>query len=106
MNARGGPQAYQGTAMDGFPNLFITIGPNTANGHTSILLAIENQVQYSLKFISKILKGDATIVEVKKSAEIAYTKKIQSALKDMIWTRGGCTSFYFMENGWNPTVYP
>ncbi|EFQ94419.1 hypothetical protein CFE70_000719 [Pyrenophora teres f. teres 0-1] len=106
MNARGGPQAYQGTAMDGFPNLFITIGPNTANGHTSILIAIENQVQYSLKFISQILAGDATLVEVKKSAEMAYTQRIQAALKDMIWTRGGCTSFYFMENGWNPTVYP
>lgn len=106
MNTRGGPQAYQGTAMDGFPNLFITIGPNTANGHTSILLAIENQVQYSLKFISKILNGDATIVEVKKSAEVAYTERIQAALKDMIWTQGGCTSFYTMENGWNPTVYP
>ncbi len=26
---RGGPQAYLGNAMDGFPNFFIIFGPNT-----------------------------------------------------------------------------
>jgi cation diffusion facilitator CzcD-associated flavoprotein CzcO len=29
---RGGPQAYMGTAVDGFPNFFIAVGPNTATG--------------------------------------------------------------------------
>ncbi|PVH91591.1 hypothetical protein DM02DRAFT_663832 [Periconia macrospinosa] len=62
----GGLQAYQGKTMDGFPNLFITIGSNTAKRHTSISLAIENQVQFS-----KILNGDATMVEGKRTAEIS-----------------------------------
>ena len=44
MDERGGPQAYQGTAMDGFPNFFMIFGPNTATGHSSVILASENMV--------------------------------------------------------------
>jgi cation diffusion facilitator CzcD-associated flavoprotein CzcO len=37
----GGPGAYNGTAMSGFPNFFMILGPNTATGHTSALMASE-----------------------------------------------------------------
>ncbi|RAQ62585.1 dimethylaniline monooxygenase [Aspergillus flavus] len=33
---RGGPHAYLGTAVDGFPNFFLILGPNTFSGHTSV----------------------------------------------------------------------
>ncbi|KAJ8608666.1 hypothetical protein MRB53_039550 [Persea americana] len=88
MDRRGGPQAYNGVAMDGFPNCFIIFGPNTAT----------------------ILNGDATTIEVKREAEEAYTADIQKSLSKMVWMKGGCASWYFMENNqgklWNPTVYP
>ena len=103
---RGGPQAYQGTAMDGFPNFFIIFGPNTATGHSSVILAIENMVEYSLKFIGPILNGDFQTVEVKKSAEVAWTKAMQEELKDTVWMTGGCQSWYFREDGWNAAAYP
>jgi len=106
MEERGGPQAYQGTAMDGFPNFFMIFGPNTATGHSSVILASENMVEYTLKFIKPILKGDVTTVEVKREAEEAYTEDLQRALKKTIWLSGGCSSWYFTENGWNGTVLP
>lgn len=107
MEERGGQQLYQGTAMDGFPNFFAIFGPNTATGHTSVILATENMVNYSLNFIEKILNHDAEIVEVKKEAEIAYTTSIQKKLRTMVWQSGGCQSWYFdKESNWNPTVYP
>lgn len=34
--------AYMGTAMDEFPNFIIATGPNTANGHSSLILESEN----------------------------------------------------------------
>ena len=106
MMKRGGPQAYQGTAMDGFPNFFMIFGPNTATGHSSVILASENMVNYSLKFIKKIVRGDATTVEVKREAEVGYTKDIQARLKDTVWMKGGCSSWYFTSDGWNSTVLP
>jgi len=64
-----------------------------------------DQVNYSIKFIKKILNGDATTVEVKREAEEAYTTDVQRALKDTVWMNGGCSSWYFDSNRWNATGY-
>lgn len=112
--------------MDGFPNFFLVFGPNTATGHSSVILASENMVNYSLKFVKKILDGDVTTVEVKREAEEAYTTDLQKALKKTVWQSGGkhgpllrdsqacpthacvsgCASWYYDKNGWNGTVFP
>lgn len=105
--ARGGAQAYLGTAMDGFPNFFLIFGPNTATGHSSVILASENMVNYAIKFIRPILDGDVTTYEVKERAERTWTRDVQNALRDSVWQKGGCTSWYFKEGSrWNATVYP
>ena len=105
MDDRGGPQAYQGTAMDGFPNFFLIFGPNTATGHSSVILASENMIEYSLPFIKMILDGDALSVDVKREAEVAYTDDIQKALKGSVFNSGGCKNWY-VHGDWNGTVYP
>jgi cation diffusion facilitator CzcD-associated flavoprotein CzcO len=105
MEDRGGAQAYLGTALDDFPNFFMIFGPNTATGHSSVVMASENMVNHSLKFIKLILNGEASLVEVKKEAEMRYTAEMQEALKDTVW-RSGCSSWYFTKDGWNSTVYP
>ncbi|KAL0261233.1 hypothetical protein SLS55_004929 [Diplodia seriata] len=107
MEQRGGPQAYQGTAMDGFPNFFMVFGPNTATGHSSVIMATENMVNYALNFIKPIVQGDAETAEVKKEAEEDYTRDVQRSLKDTVFGSGGCNSWYFdKKTGWNSTVYP
>ncbi|KAL2223473.1 putative flavin-binding monooxygenase [Thermoascus aurantiacus ATCC 26904] len=103
---RGGPQAYMGTAMDKFPNFFIIFGPNTATGHSSVILATENMVNYALKFIAPILKGEVSTYEVKEEAERDWTNTIQAALKETVFQAGGCVSWYSTENGWNSIIYP
>ena len=105
-DSRGGPQAYMGSAMDGFPNFFMIFGPNTATGHSSVILASENMVEYSLKFIRKILNHDVKTVDVKKEKEIEWTNMMQESLKGTVWHSGGCRSWYKTENGWNATAYP
>lgn len=104
-NERGGSQAYMGTAMDGFPNFFLIFGPNTATGHSSVILASENMVNYSLKFIKPILQGEVKTCEVKETAERRWTERLQRELKNSVWMSGGCTSWY-RKGSWNATVYP
>lgn len=103
---RGGPQAYMGAVMDGYPNFFMIFGPNTATGHSSVLLASENMVNYSLHFIKKILAGDVKTAEIKQKAEIAWTQDIQAKLKGTVFSTGGCRSWYFTDDDWNSTTYP
>lgn len=43
-NRYDGPEAYNCSAMSGFPNFFILLGPNSATGHTSALMAAEKWV--------------------------------------------------------------
>jgi cation diffusion facilitator CzcD-associated flavoprotein CzcO len=104
---RGGAQAYMGTAMDGFPNFFLIFGPNTATGHSSVILASENMVNYSLNFIKPIMNGEVRTYEVKEEAERKWTTDIQSQLKNSVFQSGGCKSWYYKaDSGWNSTVYP
>jgi hypothetical protein len=62
-------------------------------------------VNYSLNFIRLLLTNEATTIDVKHSAEVAYTAEIQRALKNTVW-QSGCSSWYFTADGWNSTVYP
>ena len=39
-------EAYKGTSISGFPNLFVLLGPNTGLGHSSMIYMIESQVAY------------------------------------------------------------
>lgn len=103
---RGGPSMYMGNVLDGFPNFFTIFGPNTATGHSSVILASENMINLTLKIIKPILKGEVATAEIKESAELEWDRDTQSALKKRVWNTGGCVSWYKTEEGWNSTVYP
>lgn len=103
---RGGAQAYQGIAMDSFPNFFILFGPNTVTGHNSVIFATENAINYSLKFIKPILNGYVSSYEVMEDAEREWTRQVQDALQKSVFRRGACSSWYITADGWNSTTYP
>jgi cation diffusion facilitator CzcD-associated flavoprotein CzcO len=101
---RGGPAAYMGIAVDGFPNFFIAVGPNTANGHHSLILTSENTISYILKMIKPILSGKVQRVEVKKQAVSKWTKDVTKDMKETVFA--ACRSWYVDEEGHNSTMYP
>ena len=101
---RGGPQAYMGTALDGFPNFFMTVGPNSANGHAPLITSIENINEYILKMIKSVIRGDVFSVEPKEEAALKWTKELQAEFKKTVFV--GCRSWYMDEKGWNSTMYP
>ncbi|KAF7503804.1 hypothetical protein GJ744_003245 [Endocarpon pusillum] len=72
----GDAQAYMGTAIDGFPNFFMMVGPNTSVDHSPVILGIGSTVEYILKLISPVLDGDALAVESKKEAALRWTAGI------------------------------
>ncbi|KAF7295788.1 hypothetical protein HMN09_01121600 [Mycena chlorophos] len=99
-DAHGGPTAYLGTAVPGFPNFFTLAGANTATGHTSLLFAMEVQVAYLLKLLAPILFSPSkspserrlTSIEPTASATDAYNTLLHRRLSTFIWAR--CTSWY------------
>ncbi|KZS92905.1 4-hydroxyacetophenone monooxygenase [Sistotremastrum niveocremeum HHB9708] len=100
----GGPEAYNTTALHGFPNFGIVWGPNAVTGHNSAIFTIENAVNYILKVYKPVIEGEATTVEVKAQAEKDEVLSMQRDLKERVWV--GCKSWYNTDSGWNGSTYP
>ncbi|KAJ7100486.1 hypothetical protein C8R44DRAFT_834794 [Mycena epipterygia] len=90
--AHGGPTAYLGTTLPGFPNFFTISGANTATGYTSLLFAEEVQVKYIIQMITPVIAGDISSMEVTAEATDAYNRDIQARLAGSIWST--CFSWY------------
>ncbi|PLN77262.1 hypothetical protein BDW42DRAFT_177169 [Aspergillus taichungensis] len=103
---RGGAHAYLGLAVDHFPNLYLLSGPNTSSGYTSVLLGIENNLQYILQLLRPLVNDEIKTCEVKHDACWRWTEKIQAVSEQSVWVKGGCRSWYIGDGKWNPTIYP
>ncbi|KAJ5341330.1 dimethylaniline monooxygenase [Penicillium brevicompactum] len=101
----GGPAAYNCSALNGFPNFFMLLGPNAATGHTSAMMAAENSINYALRVLKPVLYGDAASIEVTAKAEHDYVYWVQDALKKRVWN-AGCLSWYLNDKNWNSMSYP
>ncbi len=102
---RDDPQAYLGTAVAGFPNLFLLIGPNTGLGHTSMVFMIEAQTAYILDCLRLMQKRHAQSVEVRPEVQKAYNDRLQQRMRGTVWT-SGCNSWYLDAGGRNSTLWP
>lgn len=103
--AKAGPEAYLGTTISGFPNLFSIIGPNTGLGHNSMIHMMESQFNYILSYLDLLEQRDALFLDVKAERQAAYNEDIQTQLAGMVWSTG-CNSWYQMDNGKNTTLWP
>ncbi|KAL9483335.1 hypothetical protein ACSS6W_002124 [Trichoderma asperelloides] len=105
----GGAEAYNCSALSGFPNFFVLLGPNAATGHTSAIMAAENSVNFALRILKPVLDGKSSVVDLKVEAEQRYVDRIQADLQKTVWF-SGCKSWYVRdgEDGkkWNAMSYP
>jgi cation diffusion facilitator CzcD-associated flavoprotein CzcO len=102
----GSPQAYLGTTVAGFPNLFLLLGPNTGLGHTSVVVMAEAQIKYVMEALRFMRKQQATSVDVRPRAQVEYNNRLQERLKETVWNAGGCASWYIDASGKNTTLWP
>lgn len=88
------PYAYLGLEVPGFPNLFITCGPNTAltASHTT---TGEQQVHYIVETLKAMVEHDAAVIEVKEEACDAYCTRIHEELEGTVWVNHGTAHGYY-----------
>ena len=104
---RHGPQAYKGTSVAGFPNLFMLLGPNTALGHNSVIVMIEAQIDYILHMLGGLDRQHAASSEIRCEAQARFNRHIQGRLNGSVWNQGGCGSWYLHPaSGQNTTLWP
>jgi cation diffusion facilitator CzcD-associated flavoprotein CzcO len=103
---QGSPQAYLGSTVSGFPNMFFLVGPNTGLGHNSIVFMIESQLNYVVECLEHMEQRGSEVFEVREEVQDAFNGRIQRRLQGTVWNSGGCASWYLDENGKNTTIWP
>lgn len=100
-----GAQAYLGTTMAGFPNLFLLLGPNTGLGHTSILIMIEAQTRYVAQALELLQKEGARTIQLRPEVQTAFTAWLRERHASTVWS-SGCSSWYLSAEGQNTVIWP
>ncbi|HEY0098826.1 MAG TPA: NAD(P)/FAD-dependent oxidoreductase [Pyrinomonadaceae bacterium] len=102
----GSPQAHLGTAVTGFPNLFILLGPNTGLGHNSVVYMIEAQIEHVVAALGHAWRHGASAIEPRAEAQKRFVAEVQRRMEGTVWTAGGCASWYLDSRGRNSTLWP
>jgi 4-hydroxyacetophenone monooxygenase len=89
------PRAYLGITVPGFPNLFLTYGPNTNLAHGgSIIFHAECQVRYITQALREMVEHGYATLEVRADVHDAYNKLLDEKCRNMVWSHPGVTSWY------------
>lgn len=100
----GGPRAYLGVTVPGFPNFFLMLGPNTATGHTSTLLYVEPQTEHVLACIQRVWREGRRWICVRPDVAAALDTAQQQRLAGSVWSQ--CRSWYRADNGRIVAIWP
>jgi cation diffusion facilitator CzcD-associated flavoprotein CzcO len=100
------PEAYLGSAVSGFPNMFMIVGPNTGLGHNSMVFMIESQIQYVFDALRTLRERSLAWVDVKPSVQKSFNDKLMERMTRTVWSTGGCVSWYQNKAGRNTTLWP
>jgi cation diffusion facilitator CzcD-associated flavoprotein CzcO len=93
-----GAYAFHSVAVPGFPNYFMTTGPNSPIGNYSLITINELQLDYVLQLVDQWMAGRADEIEPKMDVTLRYNEELQRSMNNTVWVTG-CKSWYFNDFG-------
>jgi 4-hydroxyacetophenone monooxygenase len=94
------PRSYLGVTVPGYPNYFLTVGPNSAPNHAAGQnLISESQINYIIECLDWMNAEGRKAVEPTTEAFEAWNDKIQTRMQEMIWTHPKANSYYNNSKG-------
>lgn len=97
------PTAYLSLAVDGFPNFFMMLGPNSAIGSGSLTVILENEGDYIVKAIRKLQKEDYATISVKPERVRDWADYCHEYFKKTVYT-DQCHSWYKSDGGFGDRI--
>lgn len=101
-------QAYEGSSVKGYPNLWFIVGPYSFTGG-SWFGAIDYQVAHAVRVIGEARRRRATEAVIRPEAHDRSFRKTLRRQRNTIFCNPGCrgsNSYYFDERGDAPAVRP
>ena len=99
-----GPRAYRMTAIPGFPNYFMVLGPNSPTGSIPLHFSAELTAKYIAQWLRRWRDGEFETVEVTDEATTKFNDDVAAALGPTVWNTG-CNSWYLTDEG-NIDLWP
>ncbi|KAH9852549.1 FAD/NAD-P-binding domain-containing protein [Lenzites betulinus] len=87
------PVTYLSLAVDGFPNMFMALGPNSANASGMLLPIIEQHVMYAVEATAKLQRDRYKSIEVKPEAVRDFDQHMEAYFPRTVFTEN-CRSWY------------
>jgi cation diffusion facilitator CzcD-associated flavoprotein CzcO len=100
------PEAFLGTTVSGFPNMFVMYGPNTNHGAGSVPFLLECQYNYVLDAMSRLREGGFRYIDLRPEAQAEWRREIAERSRSTVWLAGGCNSWYLNAAGKNTNNWP
>jgi cation diffusion facilitator CzcD-associated flavoprotein CzcO len=101
------PMAYLGLTVPGFPNFFVTCGPNSGLASDHATLG-EQQVHYIIEALQLMLEEDIVALDVTREAFERYNEMIDECLRRTVFDghKGTAHGYYRHESGRSVLAYP
>ena len=100
----GGPHAYLGVCVPGFPSLFVMYGPNTNTSGGSIIVYHEAQARYIRQALALVRDRGAAAIDVRAEVEAQSDSDVQARFAGTAWM--ACDSWYRDADGRIITNWP
>jgi cyclohexanone monooxygenase len=102
---QGSPRAYLGSAVAGFPNAFVMLGPNIGI-NTAATVLMEYQAGYVVSALQAMERERIAVLDVRQDAQDAFNAEVDEGLAGTVWNAGNCGSYFIDRNGRNGFNYP
>ncbi len=101
------PRSYLGMTVPGFPNFFLTVGPNSAPNHAAGQnLLSEAQIHYIIECLDEVVAQGAKAIEPRQDAFECWNAQIDRRMQQMIWSHPKANSYYNNSKGRNFMSWP
>lgn len=101
------PRSYYGVMVPGYPNYFLTVGPNSAPNHAAGQNMIsEAQINYIVECLDYVRASGARAVEPNQEGYLQWNRLIDERLPQMIWSHPRAKSYYKNSKGRNFMSFP
>ena len=100
-------EAYLGTTVSGFPNMFVLYGPNTNHGSGSVPYTLESQFNYIIDAVGRLRDRRLPLDRpAPRGAGGAGGRRWRERSANTVWTTGGCHNWYLNSRGENTNNWP
>jgi 4-hydroxyacetophenone monooxygenase len=103
--ADGGPRAYLGCMIPGFPNLWTLYGPNT-NGGLPVAQFHEVTMLYALQCMEKLILEGKHSVDVKEEAFWRYNRIVDAGNAMKVWSDPRAHNYWWSKHGRSASQIP